>query len=143
MTAERGSSSVYVLAAGAVVLLAGTAAAAVGSAMVARHRAEAAADLGALAAASSATLGAGPACSVATDVVRANGARLVGCRLIGADALVTVTVVPAGPAAAWGQARAAARAGPAPESVGSPDSSEAARPTGTERGPGGWKRAEP
>lgn len=112
MSKDRGSASVYVLAAAAVVLLAGMAAGVVGSAVVARHRAGAAADFGALAAASSAQRGSGSPCAVAERVVRANGARLVGCQIRGADAIVTAAVSPAAVGDGWGQAQVAARAGP-------------------------------
>lgn len=112
MSADRGSSSVYVLTAAAVVLLAGMAATVVGSAVVARHRAGAAADLGALAAAASAQQGSGSACAVAQRVVRANGARLAGCRQVGADVLVTAAVAPTILGDEWGEALVAARAGP-------------------------------
>ena len=112
MRPARGSASVYVLTAAAVVLLAGTAATLIGSAVVARHRAAAAADLGALAAAGSAHLGPAEACATAGRVVRANGARLAGCRVEGPDAVVTAAVRPAGPGARWGEAVVSARAGP-------------------------------
>ncbi len=86
MTRDRGSASVYVLAVSAVTLMVGLAAVAVGTAVVTRHRAEAAADLGAIAAASAALRGQPGACAQAGEVVRANGAKLTGCRLVGADA---------------------------------------------------------
>lgn len=109
---DRGSASVYVLTAAAVVLLAGLAAAAVGSAVVARHRAGAAADLGALAAAASAQTDRGRACNDAERVVRANGARLAACQILGADVIVTAGVSPTMLGTVWGEARVAARAGP-------------------------------
>ena len=112
MTADRGSASVYVLAAAAVVLLAGEAGATVGSAVVARHRAASAADLGALAAAARVVFGPGSACVTATRVVHANGARLDACRFDGPASLVTASAQPAGPALRWGRASVSARAGP-------------------------------
>lgn len=112
MNPDRGSASVYVLTAAAVVLLAGMAASVVGSVVVARHRAGAAADFGALAAASSAQRGSGSACAVAERVVRANGARLAGCQVLGADVIVTAAVSPAISGGVWGEAQVAARAGP-------------------------------
>lgn len=118
MRGDRGSASVYVLAAAAVVLLAGMAASVVGSAVVARHRAGAAADLGALAAASSAPRGSGSACAVAQRVVRANGGRLAGCQLVGADVIVTAAVTPAILGDEWGEARVTARAGPMDRQAG-------------------------
>jgi len=116
VTSDRGSAAVYVLAAAALVIAAGVAEAEVGAAVVARHRAATAADLGALAAASTALRG-GPACAVAERVAKANAARLSGCALVGVDAVVTTTVRPAGIAAAWGVAQVTARAGPASADV--------------------------
>ncbi|MCV7050671.1 helicase [Mycobacterium heidelbergense] len=79
-----------------------------GSVVVARHRAQAAADLAALAAAARLPSGVGSACARATAVarqMRVDGAR---CEVDGLDVVVTVQV---GVAFA-GAARAAARAGP-------------------------------
>ena len=117
MTSDRGSAAVYVLAAAALVIAAGVAEAEVGAAVVARHRAATAADLGALAAASTALRGGPAACAVADRVAKANAARLSGCALVGVDAVVTTTVRPAGIAAAWGVAQVTARAGPASADV--------------------------
>ena len=114
MTSDRGSGSVCVLAAAAVVLLAGIAAAAVGSAAVARHRADAAADFAALAAAATAVHGGAAACSAADRIARANGARVVACRVSGLDAVVSVGVAATGLARSFGEAHVSARAGPAP-----------------------------
>lgn len=82
---------------------------ALGGAVAASHRARIAADLGALAAASSAESGGASPCGRADAVVRANGARLTGCRVVRSQADVTVqTFVPG-----WGGAAVArARAGP-------------------------------
>lgn len=113
MTPDRGSATVYVLSAAVVVLAAGGVGAEVGAAVVARHRAAAAADLGALAAAATALRGSPSPCGVAARVVAANAGRMVGCRLVGADAFVTVDVAPAGFGRSWGTARGSARAGPA------------------------------
>ena len=118
-TRERGSATVWVLGLSAVMGLVAAAAVLVGAATVARHRATAAADLTALAAAGRAVLGADDACAVAERVARANGAELTGCS-VGADAVADVTVrVPVhvgrlGVFSATGRARA----GPvAPETV--------------------------
>jgi secretion/DNA translocation related TadE-like protein len=86
------------------------------SAVVTRHRAQAAADLAALAAADVA-LGRRPGdpCALATAVAAANGGRLVSCTVEGGgDAVVGVEVRPPGAAAQLGTARVSARAGPAP-----------------------------
>jgi secretion/DNA translocation related TadE-like protein len=100
---DRGSATIWLLAVGFVVVSIGIAAALVGVARTNRHRAQAAADLGALAGAPYAITGAGTACARAGDIVTANGARLLDCRVDGLYLVVTAGV---------GPARAAARAGP-------------------------------
>ncbi|WP_231996223.1 Rv3654c family TadE-like protein [Mycobacterium scrofulaceum] len=79
-----------------------------GAVVVARHRAQAAADLAALAAAARLPSGAEAACARATAVARRMRADDTGCAVDGLDVVVTVRVVVFG-----GAARAAARAGPA------------------------------
>ncbi|WP_405102630.1 Rv3654c family TadE-like protein [Micromonospora sp. NBC_01412] len=93
---ERGGATVCLLAVGLVFVVVGLFGAAVGAARVARQQVRVAADFGALAGASRALAGEQVACSSADEVVRANGARLTGCRLDGLDAVVTaeVTVTP-------------------------------------------------
>lgn len=82
-----------------------------GSAVVARHRAQAAADLAALAAA--ARLAAGPetACAQAKGVAGQMGVSTTGCAVDDLDVVVTTEARLA--VGGWGNARAAARAGPA------------------------------
>jgi secretion/DNA translocation related TadE-like protein len=86
----------------------------VGSAVTARHRAQAAADLAALAAAGHLARGAGSACGQATAVARAMRTAVTGCAVERLDVVVTVEA-PVG-LGVWGggAARAAARAGPTP-----------------------------
>jgi secretion/DNA translocation related TadE-like protein len=96
-----------------IVLLAGAAASVRGLAALARHHAESAADLAALGSAASAVQGAADACAVARSVAERNAARLTGCQLSGAVITVTVTCPVSGGLGRW-QARAEARAGPAP-----------------------------
>ncbi|MFI1195797.1 Rv3654c family TadE-like protein [Micromonospora sp. NPDC020750] len=93
---ERGGATVCLLAVGLVFVVVGLFGAAVGAARVARQQARVAADFGALAGAGRALAGDPVACASADEVVRANGARLAGCRLDGLDAVVTaeVTVSP-------------------------------------------------
>jgi secretion/DNA translocation related TadE-like protein len=92
----------------AVLLCATGAGAYVGSAVVARHRAQTAADLAALAAAARLASGAEAACARASAVARAMRVDDVGCRVDDLDVVVTVRVaVPFG-----GVAQAGARAGP-------------------------------
>jgi secretion/DNA translocation related TadE-like protein len=82
-----------------------------GAAVVARHRAQAAADLAALSAA--ARLAAGPetACAQAKAVARQMRASTTGCTAEELDVVVTTEVRLA--VGGWGSARAGARAGPA------------------------------
>ena len=113
---ERGSGSVLVLAMAMIIGLLAAATVLVGQAAVLRHRADSAADLGALAAAHSSQLG-DDGCAAAAGVVAddrgvltactAQGAgdieirvRIAGTALIGLDLIATAT----------------ARAGPAPGS---------------------------
>jgi secretion/DNA translocation related TadE-like protein len=83
----------------------------VGGAAVARHRAQAAADLAALAAAGRLSLGPDAACAQARNIAAAMGAVVSGCDIQNLDVVVAVTVRPGSRIA--GEARAAARAGPA------------------------------
>lgn len=79
-----------------------------GSVVVARHRAQAAADLAALAAAARLPSGATAACARATAAAREMRVDDAECRVDGLDVVVTVQVA----VALAGAARAAARAGP-------------------------------
>lgn len=109
---DRGSATLWLLASGLLLLIAALAGAAVGSARVARHQAQVAADLAALAGAARALDGPDAACSRATVIASANGAHITMCTLDGLDLLVSVTVPVArlpGPART---AQASARAGP-------------------------------
>jgi len=108
---ETGSATILVLACSMVVLAAGGLGTALEISAVARHRAAAAADLAALAAAGALRDGdAATACARAARVAVGGGAVLRQCDAGGTDALVVVTVRLALPGA--GEARAAARAGP-------------------------------
>ncbi len=98
------------------VLLALTAGgAAVGEAVVARHRAQAAADLSALAGAQRALYGTAPACAEATVVARRMGAAVTRCVVDDLDIVVSVDIPVVLGRFGVGQARAAARAGPVTE----------------------------
>jgi secretion/DNA translocation related TadE-like protein len=83
----------------------------VGSAVVARHRAQAGADLAALAAARWLPRGADSACRQAAAVSRAMGAAMSGCDVDELDVVVAVDVATG--RLLGGKAHAAARAGPA------------------------------
>ncbi len=82
-----------------------------GAAMIARHRASAAADLAALAAAQAVLSGPAVACRRAGELAEAGAARLDGCQVFGMDVLVTVSV---NAGLVGSRAVARARAGPDP-----------------------------
>ena len=108
---DLGSATVWVLATGMVLVLIAVTLAMAGAATLARHRAQAAADLAALAGAMRAWEGEPVACQRAADISARNGARLVECRLDGLDLVVAVEVAPAQHIVV-GVARGVARAGP-------------------------------
>ena len=99
MRSERGSVSVVVVAAIGMSLIVAMGTADVGRALIARSRAEAAADLAALAAAQELAVPSGndPA-ALAADYASRNGARLVSCACSPgtSDATVRVAVTVAG-----------------------------------------------
>ncbi len=108
-----GAASVLVLAVLMVALVLVGAVGGLSGAVLARHRATAAADLAALAGADVlAGRAPGDACSAAAEVAAANGARLRSCAADGADLLISAAVVPPGALAALGSATGRARAGP-------------------------------
>lgn len=109
---DRGSASVWLLAVGLVITVVALAGAALGAAQVTTHRAQTAADMGALAGAARAAHGRSAACARAAELAAANGGRLARCDLAGLELTVTVAVdrpavLGPGPAV-----RASARAGP-------------------------------
>lgn len=106
---QRGSASVYVLS--LVILLMALTLVVAGFAglATAKHRATAAADLAALAAASA---GGDDGCSVAAGTARRNGARLTSCLRAGSDVTVTVAMVAHAPFGLRPTVTARARAGP-------------------------------
>jgi secretion/DNA translocation related TadE-like protein len=88
----------------------------VGAAVIARHRAQAAADLAALAAAAALVDGAADACDQASELAGATGTTVVGCSVEELDVTVTVEAPIDTRFFRMGPARAMARAGP-----GTPD----------------------
>jgi secretion/DNA translocation related TadE-like protein len=84
----------------------------VGSAVIARHEAQSAADLAALAAAGRLAEGQTAACGWAESVARQMNARMTGCAVQALDVVVTIDVDAALGRWGLGVARAAARAGP-------------------------------
>jgi secretion/DNA translocation related TadE-like protein len=96
----------------AVLLAVTTGGVCLGSAVIGRHRAQAAADLAAIAAAARVPQGSRAACAWAAVVVSRMGAHQIGCDVDGLDVVVTVEVAIAFAGWGTGAARAAARAGP-------------------------------
>jgi secretion/DNA translocation related TadE-like protein len=85
----------------------------VGSAVIARHRVQAAADLAALAAATRLAGGADIACARASAIARAMDATVADCVVDDLDVVITAEASVAFGAWGVGRAYAAARAGPA------------------------------
>jgi secretion/DNA translocation related TadE-like protein len=115
---EDGYSTVITLGFIAVLLMITGVLAAAGTVVVARHRAEAVADVAALSAAQHARQGVVAACLAAGLLVREHHAQLVSCRLDGLDAVVVVGVRPPGRAGDLGTVRGRARAGRRTADVG-------------------------
>ncbi len=113
MRDDRGSATVLVLALATVLTTVAGVLISTGLLVVTRHRADAAADLAALAAAGRAAEGSAAACAAAARTATGGSGRLVSCRLDGQDAVVRVEVLPPGRLAALGPATGQARAGPA------------------------------
>lgn len=109
MTRERGSASVLVLAAAALVLVASVPVVLVASLLASHRQAVRAADLAALAGAQHSLTDVSVACAWARRVASANGAGLSRCALADASLIVEVAV-PTGIDLAP-DARATARAG--------------------------------
>ncbi|GFG66019.1 hypothetical protein MKUB_35090 [Mycobacterium kubicae] len=106
---DQGAATVVAAIMVAVLLCVTVAGVYLGSVVIARHRAQAAADLAALAAAARLPEGAGAACARATAVAQQMGVGNSQCAVDDLDVIVTAEV----PVAFAGVARAAARAGPA------------------------------
>lgn len=85
----------------------------VGAAVIARHRAQAAADLAALAGAADVPAGTDTACAHASAVAQAMGATAAACAVDGLDVVVTVEASTTLYLSPMRTARAVARAGPA------------------------------
>lgn len=110
LAGDRGAATVLaavLIAALVAITLGGVQ---IGSAVVARHRAQAAADLAALAAAIFLPGGPAAACREAEGVSRAVGAALSACIVEDLDIVITIDVATGG--LTGGHAQAKARAGP-------------------------------
>ena len=110
---DRGAASIFVLAVGLVVISAGMSGTAVVAVRAAKHQAQNAADLGALAGARHAVEGDAVACAMAGRLVAANGGRLAECALAGLEIVVRAEVVVTPVVGGTWSATKSARAGPA------------------------------
>jgi secretion/DNA translocation related TadE-like protein len=110
---DRGAATVWV--AGAIAVLMGVVVFGLhlGGAILARHQAQSAADLAALAGAGVVLTGEPHACEQARRVTDRMRVHLVSCRARGWDVLVEVAARPAGGLGGLGEATGRARAGPA------------------------------
>jgi secretion/DNA translocation related TadE-like protein len=113
---DRGVATVWVTGAIAVLISMAVFGMHLGQAMVARHQAESAADLAALAGAAEVVAGEQYACAQARRVTDRMRAQLASCHMSGLDVLVEVAAQPRGWLGGLGVASDRARAGPvAPE----------------------------
>jgi len=112
-TGDRGGGAIWVLAVSLIVVLSAALGAVREIAALARHRAESAADLAALAGAIHAVSGVDDACGAAQSIAARNAASLSACEVDGSVVTVTVSCPLAGSLGRW-HADGSARAGPAP-----------------------------
>lgn len=112
---DRGVATVWAAGAIAVLMSLTVFGLYLGGAMLARHQAQSAADLAALAGAGRALAGERVACSRARAVTERMRVRLVTCSVRGWDVLVQVSARPGGPLGGLGEATGQARAGPVGE----------------------------
>lgn len=112
-SAEQGSASIWVLTSAGVVGIVATVAVLLGQTEIAAHRAGAAADLSAIAAADEALFGQAAACARAAAVAAATDGRLVSCVVLDgvSDVRAEATLPPV--LRRFGRSVARSRAGPA------------------------------
>jgi secretion/DNA translocation related TadE-like protein len=110
---DRGAATVWVAGAIAVLMAVVVFGLHLGGAIVARHQAQSAADLAALAGAGGVLAGEQHACTQARRVTDRMRVHLVSCQAHGWDVLVEVAARPAGGLGGLGEATGRARAGPA------------------------------
>lgn len=96
----------------AVIIVFASAGAYLGAAVIARHRAQAAADLAALGAAGAVPSGREAACAEATQIATRMRSAVAGCRIDGLDVVLEVAVPVRLGRWGAGPAKASARAGP-------------------------------
>jgi len=109
---ETGAATLLVVAMAGVLLMVGSALGVVQAMVVAHRKAQAAADLSALAGAAARAQGQEP-CPAAETVARRNGAQLVRCQESAGDLIVEVVVTGPRWLGQQGDLTAEARAGPA------------------------------
>jgi len=109
---DRGAATVFAVALIVVLIGVLTGAAAVGAAVIGRHRAQSAADLAALAAAGAVAAGPGQSCSRAATVAEAMDSRVGHCAVERLDVVVDVAVPVRFGRWHLGDAHGRARAGP-------------------------------
>jgi secretion/DNA translocation related TadE-like protein len=114
MNSDRGSATIWVLAAAGLLALVAAAATLRAAAVLARHRAETAADFAALAAA--ARLDSADPCAFAAAIATANGAHLERCQPVGATVRIEVSRTLSIPGLGQRRVNAHARAGVLPAS---------------------------
>lgn len=119
-TADEGSATLVAAVLSVALLSVAWFGYQIGAVVLARHRAEGAADLAALAAASHVVRGADAACGRAREVAREMRVHLADCRVDGQDARVRTTVEPAGLPRCWAVVHGRARAGPVAASTAGP-----------------------
>lgn len=112
---DEGSATIWVLAVSGLVVAVAYAVLLLASVQATRQRAEAAADLAALAGAQAGARGSDP-CSAAQSVAAADGAELETCEVLGEVVAVTAAarLPPALSSFGGGLVRSGARAGPVP-----------------------------
>lgn len=110
--ADRGSASVWLLGLSTLISLVMVVGVVLGTAVIARHRVETAADLAALAGAGTIAAGRSDGCRRAALIAVRNGARLVSCAISGDDVEVTVSRPVGLGRLGFRTASAQARAGP-------------------------------
>jgi secretion/DNA translocation related TadE-like protein len=108
---DEGFATIVAVGLALVVIVLTAAVAAAGTVVAARHRAEAVADMAALAAAQHAVAGQAAACAAARALTDEEHVLLLKCRLDGLDALVTTGMAAPGRLAALGLVHGEARAG--------------------------------
>jgi secretion/DNA translocation related TadE-like protein len=108
---EEGFATIVAVGLALVIMVVAAAVGAAGAVVAARHRAEAVADMAALAAAQHAVAGQDAACAAARALTDAEHVALLQCRLDGLDALVTTATAPPGRLALLGLVHGEARAG--------------------------------